>query len=55
MPQGGDGGGHLPAVAEDQGDGRLTPDLGLLEETVDYIRALCDIVVEISTGGVSEL
>ena len=36
-------------------NGRLTPDLSLLEETVDYIRALCDIVVEISTGGVSEL
>ena len=36
-------------------NGRLTPDLSLLEETVDYIRELCDIVVEISTGGVSEL
>lgn len=36
-------------------NGRLTPDLSLLEETVQYIRALCDIVVEISTGGVSNL
>ena len=36
-------------------NGRLTPDLGLLEETVDYIRDMCDIVVEISTGGVSDL
>lgn len=36
-------------------NGRLTPDLSLLEETVDYIRELCDIVVEISTGGVSDL
>ena len=24
-------------------NGRLTPDVSLLEETVDYIRALCDI------------
>ena len=36
-------------------NGRLTPDLSLLEETVDYIRSMCDIVVEISTGGVSDL
>ncbi len=36
-------------------NGRLTPDLSLLEETVAYIRELCDIVVEISTGGVSDL
>lgn len=35
--------------------GRLTPDLSLLEETVDYIRAECDIIIEISTGGVSNL
>ncbi len=35
--------------------GRLTPDLSLLEETVKLIRAACDIVVEISTGGVSDL
>ncbi|MDD3367488.1 MAG: 3-keto-5-aminohexanoate cleavage protein [Lachnospiraceae bacterium] len=36
-------------------NGRLTPDLSLLEETVAYIREACDIVVEISTGGVSDL
>lgn len=36
-------------------NGRLTPDLGLLEETVRYIRADSDIIVEISTGGVSNL
>ncbi len=35
--------------------GRLTPDLSLLEETVKRIREQCDIVVEISTGGVSNL
>ena len=33
----------------------LTPDLSLLEETVTAIRKRCDIVVEISTGGVSDL
>ena len=31
-------------------NGNLTPDLSLLEETVAYIREMCDIVVEISTG-----
>jgi len=36
-------------------NGRLTPDLSLLEETIAYIREGCDIVVEISTGGVSNL
>ena len=36
-------------------NGRLTPDLSLLEETVQYIREYCDIMVEISTGGVSNL
>jgi 3-keto-5-aminohexanoate cleavage enzyme len=36
-------------------NGNLTPDLSLLEETVRYIRAESDIVVEISTGGVSNL
>lgn len=36
-------------------NGQLTPDLSLLEETVDYIRELCPIVIEISTGGVSNL
>lgn len=35
--------------------GKLTPDLTLLEETVRLIRKECDIVVEISTGGVSNL
>lgn len=35
--------------------GKLTPDMTLLEETVRYIRADSDIVVEISTGGVSDL
>ncbi len=33
----------------------LTPDLSLLEETVKLIREKCDIIVEISTGGVSNL
>jgi len=36
-------------------NGNLTPDLSLLEETVAYIREMHDIVVEISTGGVSNL
>ena len=36
-------------------NGRLTPDLSLLAETVDYIREKCDIIIEISTGGVSNL
>ena len=36
-------------------NGRLTPDLSLLEETVRYIRAESDIIIEISTGGVSKL
>ena len=36
-------------------NGRLTPDLSLLEETLRYIRAESDIVVEVSTGGVSNL
>ncbi|MBQ9438763.1 MAG: 3-keto-5-aminohexanoate cleavage protein [Lachnospiraceae bacterium] len=35
--------------------GKLTPDLTLLAETVEKIRSECDIVVEISTGGVSNL
>lgn len=35
--------------------GKLTPDLSLLQETVELIRKECDIVVEISTGGVSDL
>ncbi|MEA4927805.1 MAG: 3-keto-5-aminohexanoate cleavage protein [Candidatus Limiplasma sp.] len=36
-------------------NGQLTDDLSLLEETVDYIREACPIVIEISTGGVSNL
>ncbi len=36
-------------------NGHLTPDLTLLEKTVACIRKQCDIVVEISTGGVSDL
>ena len=36
--------------------GSLTPDISLLEETVAYIREYCpDIIIEISTGGVSNL
>ena len=35
--------------------GRLTPDLALLQQTVRLIREQCDVIVEISTGGVSEL
>lgn len=33
----------------------LTPDLSLTEETVGLIREKCDIIVEISTGGISSL
>ena len=36
-------------------NGRLTPDLSLLEETAVCIRELCDIIIEVSTGGVSDL
>lgn len=36
-------------------NGRLTQDLSLLEETVRYIRSECDIVIQASTGGVSDL
>lgn len=36
-------------------NGRLTSDMTLLEETVKRIKGACDIVIEISTGGVSEL
>ena len=35
--------------------GKLTPDMTLMDETIRYIREACDIVVEISTGGVSDL
>ena len=36
-------------------NGALTPDFSLLAETIRRIRALCDIIIEVSTGGVSEL
>ncbi|SFR87527.1 BKACE family enzyme [Anaeromicropila populeti] len=36
-------------------NGKLTADMSLLEETIAYIREGCDIVIEISTGGVSNL
>lgn len=36
-------------------NGHLTPNLSLLEETLRYIRAESDIIVEVSTGGVSNL
>jgi len=35
--------------------GRLTADLSLLEATAKEIRRLCPIVIEISTGGISNL
>lgn len=35
--------------------GQLTPDLSLLEKTVRLIRSECDIVIQASTGGVSNL
>lgn len=40
--------------ARDQ-SGSLTPDLTVLEKTVKLIKDRCDIIVEISTGGVSNL
>lgn len=36
-------------------EGRLTPDMGLLEETLRLIRRDSDIIIEVSTGGVSGL
>ncbi|MFV0441469.1 MAG: 3-keto-5-aminohexanoate cleavage protein [Lachnospirales bacterium] len=36
-------------------NGQLTPDVSLLEETVRLIRAECDIVIQASTGGISDL
>ena len=36
-------------------NGALTPDFSLLADTIRRIRALCDIVIEVSTGGVSDL
>lgn len=35
--------------------GHLTPDTAQLEKTVRLIRSKCDIVIEVSTGGVSDL
>ncbi|MDD4850124.1 MAG: 3-keto-5-aminohexanoate cleavage protein [Gemmiger sp.] len=48
------GAGMVHLHCRDSG-GQLTPDVSLLAETVARIRALCPIVVEISTGGVSNL
>ncbi len=36
-------------------NGALTPDLALTLETIRLIRERCDIVIEVSTGGVSDL
>ncbi|MFV0465146.1 MAG: 3-keto-5-aminohexanoate cleavage protein [Lachnospiraceae bacterium] len=36
-------------------DGSLTDNLSVLEETVHLIKEGCDIIIEISTGGVSQL
>lgn len=36
-------------------EGRLTPDMTLLEETLRLIRKESDIIIEVSTGGVSNL
>ena len=36
-------------------EGRLTPDMTLLEETLALIRRDSDIIIEVSTGGVSDL
>ncbi|MBP3242015.1 MAG: 3-keto-5-aminohexanoate cleavage protein [Oribacterium sp.] len=35
--------------------GQLTPELGHLEKTLKLIRDMCDIIIEVSTGGVSKL
>jgi 3-keto-5-aminohexanoate cleavage enzyme len=43
---------HLHVRAE---DGSLTPDLTLLEKTLRLIRKDSDIIIEVSTGGVSKL
>ena len=36
-------------------EGNLTPDMSLLEETLRMIRRDSDIIIEVSTGGVSNL
>lgn len=43
---------HLHARNE---NGTLTTDLSYLKQTVDSIAAACDIIVQVSTGGVSNL
>ena len=43
---------HLHVRAE---DGSLTPDTKLLEETLKLIRKDSDIIIEVSTGGISEM
>ena len=43
---------HLHVRAK---DGQLTKDLAILKETVDAITSACDIIIQISTGGVSNL
>lgn len=43
---------HLHVRAE---DGSLTPDLSLLEKTVSLIRSQSDLIIQASTGGVSDL
>lgn len=36
-------------------DGALTPDITEISDTFDRIRGHCDVVVQVSTGGVSEM
>lgn len=36
-------------------NGALTSDMTLVEETIRYIKEACDIIIEVSTGGVSKL
>lgn len=43
---------HLHVRAK---DGSLTPDTALLEETLKLIRKDSDIIIEVSTGGISDL
>ena len=43
---------HLHVRAK---DGSLTPDTSLLEETLKLIRKDSDIIIEVSTGGISDL
>lgn len=48
------GAGMVHLHCRDQ-NGRLTSELSHLEKTVSLIREACPIVIEVSTGGVSEL